>query len=155
MAARSISLMQPSPATRSWYLPAPYIPAWAAGYTSDLLTLLKLTPTVTASNTLLAKNTHSYQPQPPVPDDCFGVLTSLGFNLIEQISNCNVTNTLGNITGQDPLLGPLQNNGGLTLTQELLAGSPAIDAGNNAVCPATDQRGVGRPYQRDMRHRRL
>ena len=107
---------------------------------------LKLTPTATASNTLLAKNTHSYQPQPPVPDDCFGVLTSLGFNLIEQINNCNVTNTLGNITGQDPLLGPLQNNGGLTLTQELLAGSPAIDAGNNAACPATDQRGIARPY---------
>ena len=54
---------------------------------------LKLTPTVTASNTLLAKNTHSYQPQPPVPDDCFGVLTSLGFNLIETTNNCNVTDT--------------------------------------------------------------
>jgi len=45
----------------------------------------------------------------------------------------------------DPLLGPLTDNGGPTLTHSLLAGSPAIDAGNSAACPATDQRGVVRP----------
>jgi hypothetical protein len=33
----------------------------------------------------------------------------------------------------DPLLGPLQNNGGLTQTMALLAGSPAIDAGSSLV----------------------
>ncbi|MEL7447880.1 MAG: choice-of-anchor Q domain-containing protein [Pseudomonadota bacterium] len=44
----------------------------------------------------------------------------------------------------DPLLGPLQNNGGSTATHELLPGSPAIDAGS-ATCEATDQRGVARP----------
>jgi hypothetical protein len=45
----------------------------------------------------------------------------------------------------DPLLGSLQDNGGFTETVALGAGSPAIDAGDNANCPATDQRGVTRP----------
>jgi hypothetical protein len=39
----------------------------------------------------------------------------------------------------------LANNGGPTDTQALLAGSPALDAGNNSTCLATDQRGVTRP----------
>jgi Rieske Fe-S protein len=45
----------------------------------------------------------------------------------------------------DPLLGPLANNGGFTQTMALLPGSPAIDAGDDGVCPDTDQRGVTRP----------
>jgi hypothetical protein len=43
----------------------------------------------------------------------------------------------------DPLLGPLQDNGGPTLTHALLPGSPAIDAGNNAANLDFDQRGDG------------
>jgi RTX calcium-binding nonapeptide repeat (4 copies) len=43
----------------------------------------------------------------------------------------------------DPQLGKLQDNGGLTPTQELLAGSPAIDTGSNPDNLATDQRGEG------------
>jgi len=42
-------------------------------------------------------------------------------------------------------LSPLANNGGFTQTMVLGAGSPAIDAGNNATCASTDQRGVKRP----------
>jgi hypothetical protein len=42
-----------------------------------------------------------------------------------------------------PLLGPLQNNGGLTRTHALLEGSLAIDAGNNAENLDFDQRGEG------------
>lgn len=45
----------------------------------------------------------------------------------------------------DALLGPLADNGGPTLTHALLAGSPAIGAGDPASAPATDQRGVTRP----------
>ena len=45
----------------------------------------------------------------------------------------------------DPLLGPLQFNGGFTQTMALGAGSPAIDAGEPSSCPSTDQRGVSRP----------
>ncbi len=45
----------------------------------------------------------------------------------------------------DPMLGPLADNGGPTQTHALLAGSPALNAGNNAKAPAgTDQRGVPR-----------
>ena len=50
------------------------------------------------------------------------------------------------------MLGPLKNNGGSTQTEALLAGSPAIDAGNPAGCTdnvghllKVDQRGDKRP----------
>jgi len=43
------------------------------------------------------------------------------------------------------LLGPLGDNGGPTPTHALLPSSPAIDAADPALCPATDQRGVARP----------
>jgi hypothetical protein len=42
-------------------------------------------------------------------------------------------------------LGPLQNRGGATTTQALTETSPAIDGGDNALCPDIDQRGVTRP----------
>ena len=42
-------------------------------------------------------------------------------------------------------LGPLQNNGGPTLTMALRFPSAAIDAGDDTSCPATDQRGLFRP----------
>jgi len=41
----------------------------------------------------------------------------------------------------DPLLGPLANNGGPTLTHALLSGSPAINEGGNPSALANDQRG--------------
>jgi hypothetical protein len=46
-----------------------------------------------------------------------------------------------NIIGGNPLLGPLQDNGGPTQTIALLPGSPAIDAGDNTGAPEWDQRG--------------
>ncbi|MCX6035825.1 MAG: right-handed parallel beta-helix repeat-containing protein [Chloroflexi bacterium] len=50
-----------------------------------------------------------------------------------------------NIITADPRLGTLGDYGGFTQTIPLQAGSSAIDTGNDAVCPATDQRGVSRP----------
>jgi hypothetical protein len=47
--------------------------------------------------------------------------------------------------GTDPLLGSQADNGGPTLSHDLRAGSPAIDAGDPAGCPRTDQRGAARP----------
>lgn len=46
----------------------------------------------------------------------------------------------------DPGLGPLADNGGLTFTHLLLATSPALDAGDPDIAgaPATDQRGAAR-----------
>lgn len=49
------------------------------------------------------------------------------------------------IITNDPLLGPLADNGGFSQTHALLSGSSAIDAGDPAICPETDQRGVKRP----------
>jgi hypothetical protein len=80
--------------------------------------------------------------------DFAGTLNSQGYNLIGNL-NTNMTIvgvTNGNIYGVDPLLGPLQNNGGLTATHALLTGSPAIDAGTRAGAPLIDQRGVVRQF---------
>ncbi|NEO84560.1 MAG: CHAT domain-containing protein [Spirulina sp. SIO3F2] len=44
----------------------------------------------------------------------------------------------GNIIGQDPLLGPLQNNGGSTQTHALARNSPAVNAGNNDLAIDTN-----------------
>jgi hypothetical protein len=78
--------------------------------------------------------------------DCFGTLTSRGHNLIQNTTGCTISgDTTGNVLGVDPMLGPLQDNGGPTLTHALLTGSPAIDAGDESICPSTDQRGVARP----------
>jgi predicted outer membrane repeat protein len=58
---------------------------------------------------------------------------------------CPSGGTCTNIINADPILGPLQDNGGFTYTMALGAGSAAIDAGNDATCATTDQRGVTRP----------
>ncbi|MGA9049677.1 MAG: choice-of-anchor U domain-containing protein [Dehalococcoidia bacterium] len=45
----------------------------------------------------------------------------------------------------NPMLGPLQNNGGPTSTMAITSSSPAYNRGTNDGAPATDQRGVSRP----------
>jgi CSLREA domain-containing protein len=55
----------------------------------------------------------------------------------------NITSGTAAQAGLDP--NGLQDNGGPTKTIALIAGSPAINAGNNSGAPATDQRGVARP----------
>jgi len=49
----------------------------------------------------------------------------------------------------DPLLGPLQDNGGPTETHALMIGSPAIDACVTGCTVDTDQRGLPRPVDGD------
>src|SRR6266571_4101076 len=93
------------------------------------------TGTVTLTNTLIAGSAGG---------NCGGVITSGGNNL-DSGSTC-AFGAAGDLSNQDPLLGVLANNGGVTQTRALSAGSPAIDAGSNAACPATDQRGVARPF---------
>jgi hypothetical protein len=68
-------------------------------------------------------------------------VTSLD-NLVRTSSGSGITGTP--FLTSDPVLGPLQNNGGPTQTMELLDGSPALGAGASASAPATDQRGVPR-----------
>ena len=80
--------------------------------------------------------------------DCEGdPITSLGHNL-DSDGTCGLTGP-GDLFNIDPMLGPLQDNGGPTQTHAFLPGSPAIDAGDNADCPATDQRGEPRPQDGD------
>jgi hypothetical protein len=68
----------------------------------------------------------------------------LGYNLADDDS-CGFT-APGDLVVADAMLGPLQDNGGPTETHDLLAGSPAIDAGSvDCPPPATDQRGAARP----------
>ena len=49
------------------------------------------------------------------------------------------------MTGTDPKLAALADNGGPTFTRALMPGSPAVGAGDDNGCPGTDQRGVARP----------
>src|SRR5262249_54154966 len=60
--------------------------------------------------------------------NCSGPPTSNGHNLSSD-ATCSLSGP-GDLSNVNPLLGPLQFNGGPTPTQALLAGSPAIDAGD-------------------------
>lgn len=98
----------------------------------------------TVRNTIVASNSVT-----GLGPDCFGTVSSAGFNLIGRTngsSGWTATDQLGN-TGLplDPLLGPLEDNGGFTLTIAPLSGSPAVDRGNSSGI-STDQRGRLRPY---------
>src|SRR5215813_5379052 len=74
----------------------------------------------------------------------YGTVTSLVYNLSDDDGGDFLTAT-GDQINIDPMLGPLQDNGGPTFTHELLAGSPAIDAGDPSFTPPPDydQRGSG------------
>jgi hypothetical protein len=73
-----------------------------------------------------------------------GTVTSLGYNLSSDNGGGVLTGP-GDQINTEPLLGPLQDNGGPTFTHALLPGSPAIDTGdpNFAPPPFFDQRGPG------------
>lgn len=94
------------------------------------------------ANTIIAGN---------LGGDCSGPFTSLSRNL-DSDGTCGLSPASGDLPNTDPLLGPLTDNGGPTLTHSLLPGSPAIDAIPVADCIDTDgnpitadQRGVSRP----------
>ncbi len=110
------------------------------------------TGTVNARNSLLGDNTDASSTGND-HDDCSGTLTGQGYNLIESTTGCTLAgDATGNVTGANPMLASLADNGGPTLTQALLPGSPALNAANPATpggadpnaCPATDQRGFPR-----------
>jgi hypothetical protein len=112
-----------------------------------------------ARNSLIANNWHNVLSLQHVADDGYtnGTVTGeLAYDLIQTTTNFFITGPQGgNVVGQDPLLGPLQYNGGPTQTHALLAGSPAINTGAQTGCTADvagltpltiDQRGAPRPY---------
>jgi hypothetical protein len=73
-----------------------------------------------------------------------GTVRSRGYNLSDDNGGGVLTGP-GDQINTEPLLGPLQDNGGPTFTQALLPGSPAIDTGdpNFTPPPLFDQRGPG------------
>ncbi|MEK6278597.1 MAG: choice-of-anchor Q domain-containing protein, partial [Actinomycetota bacterium] len=94
-------------------------------------------------NTIVANNTALIS-EPDVSGD----LLDASFSLIQGPGSAGITEGVpgSNITGVDPLLGPLQDNGGPTETMALaLSSSPALDMGS-AGALSTDQRGEQRPF---------
>lgn len=96
--------------------------------------------TATLQNSIVANNGRN----------CGGTITSRGYNLSSD-GSCDFSDN-GDRNNTNPLLGTLGNYGGPTPTIPLLAGSPAIDAGNPSGCYdgqghllTTDQRGMPRP----------
>ncbi len=85
--------------------------------------------------------------QPPVIQGNANLGTAIAdvsaFDLVTTMRALGTTSIAGSPRTADPLLGPLQSNGGPTQTMAPAVGSPAIDAGGG--CPATDQRGQPRP----------
>jgi hypothetical protein len=73
-----------------------------------------------------------------------GTVISLGYN-VSSDNGGGYFNGPGDQINTNPLLGPLQDNGGPTLTHALLPGSPAVDTGdpNFTPPPNYDQRGPG------------
>jgi hypothetical protein len=96
--------------------------------------------TMTIHDTILADN------RAPTGPDLLGMLTlDMDFNLIGNSSDGSGFNGGHDLLDKDPVLGPLQPNGGPTPTMALLPGSPAVDAGDNTNAPDFDQRGPGFP----------
>src|SRR5207247_1205120 len=71
-----------------------------------------------------------------------GSLITHGYNICSD-NGSGLLNGPGDQINTDPMLGPLQDNGGPTFTHALLPGSPAIDAGDPKFTPPPyyDQRG--------------
>ena len=118
----------------------------------------KSSTTVDMSHTIVARNSDNTLDAPdlsfatsPITVRHSLIGDSTGSGLTE--SPIGVPDTNGNLIGGitngviDPLLGPLQDNGGTAPTHELLSGSPAIDAGDVMATagvgnvPQFDQRG--------------
>jgi hypothetical protein len=92
--------------------------------------------TVTLINTIVANQVAG--------PDCHTTSVVSGGDNLDSDGTCSLSDTADR-PNRDPLLGPLQDNGGPTWTHALLPGSPAINAGTNTGCPPTDQRGIERP----------
>jgi hypothetical protein len=112
-------------------------------------------------NTIVAGNTATSGNAPEI-QFFLGTITSAGGNLVgDSLGPPSDSANTGlaisyqptDIRDTPPMLGLLQNNGGTTPTHALSAGSPAIDAGLNAlavdpfngIALAFDQRGTGFP----------
>ena len=81
--------------------------------------------------------------------NCDGAVATLGHNL-EDRDTCGLQPASNDLIAVDPLLAPLGHHRGSSPTRAIALGSPALDAGESAGMPATDQRGVDRPLDGDL-----
>ncbi len=81
--------------------------------------------------------------------NCDASVVTLGHNL-EDADSCGLQIGAGDLIGVDPLLAPLDFNGGSSPTHAIMIGSPAIDTAESVGCPVIDQRGVSRPLDGDL-----
>lgn len=79
--------------------------------------------------------------------DCIGKIQSLGYNLYGTTLGCSVTASQGDMTGLDPYLNVLADNGGPTQTHSFLYASPVVDAIPNSDCSDL----FGNTIQKDQR----
>jgi predicted outer membrane repeat protein len=93
----------------------------------------------TIKNSIVAGNVDRGGEEP----DCAGTVTSGGHNLVGNPSGCDGFAGAGDLTGVNPKLGQLADNGGPTRTHSVPKDSPAVNAGGTD-CAATDQRGLPR-----------
>lgn len=119
----------------------------SAGGAASASGVFRSTGTVTIRNSIIARNVNNAN-QPDVVANGGTGITSNGFNLIGNRGTVafGSTNQAGGNGNPilNPLLGPLQNNLGLTQTHALAYGSPALDKGSNTGSGiTTDQRGTG------------
>ena len=101
---------------------------------------------VSIFNTVISGNVHPfsfYYPTNFCPD-LYGTFISSGNNLVGNNQGASGLSIL-DFQNVPANLGPLQENGGLTLTCAPLFGSYAIGYGTSSGAPTIDQRGVPRP----------
>jgi len=104
------------------------------------VTLTAGSPGIVNAGSVHVRNTIIAEGDPNCSGD---PIASDGYN-IEDAADCGLSGP-GDKPNTDPLLGPLADNGGATMTRALLEDSPAIDAGAPTQCPLFDQRGELRP----------
>ena len=105
--------------------------------------------TVLIKNSILAGNKMGNN----IASDCFGDLDSYGYNIIENVDNCQINseeNIGTNLPGQDPLLSALSYYNDIPLSYLPSENSPAIDNGSCLLIDEStildDQRNFIRPF---------
>ncbi len=108
---------------------------------------------ISVRNSVLADNTSAAAP------DCSNAGTATlvtAFSHLEATAGACAFAGTGDVTGSDPGLEPLANNGGPTRTRSIVASSPLVDGGDPTGCAdrqgsplGFDQRGTGFPRSRD------
>ena len=114
----------------------------ADGIQSDSQQLGQIGQTQATNSIIAANGTTNYG-----IENCSGPFVSNGHNLSDDTTCFPAAGA--DLVVAAAMLAPLADNGGPTDTHDLLPGSPAIDAGDDIACPATDQRGEARPIDGD------